>query len=71
MNYLKLAEKAGVNLALATPSYKKFLILYGELIADSAKNEEREKCAKLCDDWESDEAFIKNIAEAIREREQA
>jgi hypothetical protein len=29
---------------------------------------EREACAKVCDNWESDEAFVKNIAETIRAR---
>jgi hypothetical protein len=29
---------------------------------------EREACAKVCDDWDSDEAFVVNIAEAIRAR---
>jgi len=33
--------------------------------------EEREACAKLCDDWESDEAFVVNIAAAIRARGEA
>jgi hypothetical protein len=35
-----------------------------------AKSEakEREACAKVCDDWESDEAFVNNIADAIRAR---
>ena len=29
---------------------------------------EREACAKVCDEWESDEAFVANIAEEIRAR---
>ena len=29
---------------------------------------EREACARLCDEWESDEAFVANIAVAIRAR---
>ena len=29
---------------------------------------EREACARLCDEWESDEAFVANIADAIRAR---
>jgi len=33
--------------------------------------QEREACAKICDDWESDEAFVANIADAIRTRGQA
>ena len=36
-----------------------------------AVNLEREACAKLCDDWESDEAFVVNIAAAIRARGEA
>lgn len=28
----------------------------------------REECAKLCDERETDEAFVKNIADAIRAR---
>jgi len=35
---------------------------------DLATAKEREACAKLCDDWESDEAFVVNIAAAIRAR---
>ena len=29
---------------------------------------EREECAKLCDNWECDEDFVDNIADAIRAR---
>lgn len=47
MNYLELAEKAGVNLALATPSYKEFLILYGDLVAKQKCKEIADKIAKL------------------------
>jgi len=32
--------------------------------------DEREECAKVCDDWERDEAFVDNIADAIRARSQ-
>ena len=65
MNYLELAEKAGVNLALATPSYKEFLILYGDLVAER----EREECAKVCED--SVEYAGYTLASAIRARGQS
>jgi hypothetical protein len=47
LNYLKLAEKAGVNMSLAQPSYKEFLILYGDLVAEATKNDLADKIAKM------------------------
>jgi hypothetical protein len=41
-----------------------------ELFAEQVAKHEREACAKLCDDLESDEAFVANIAEIIRARGQ-
>ena len=46
---------------------KEFIESFAKLIAEH----EREACAKICDDWESDEAFVVNIADAIRARGQA
>ena len=42
-----------------------------EAFANLVAAKEREACAKLCDDWESDEAFVVNIAAAIRARGEA
>ena len=37
----------------------------------NGENSERDACAKVCDDWESDEAFVVNISAAIRARGEA
>ena len=42
-----------------------------EAFAKLVAEKEREACARVCDDWESDEAFVVNIADAIRARGQA
>jgi len=58
---IELAREAGI-------------VITGEAIYTLCKlvaAKEREACAKLCDDWESDEAFVVNIAAAIRARGEA
>ena len=69
MNIKELARQAGVRddeycFEFSEPKY---LIRFAELIAAH----EREECAKLCDNWEHDEEFVDNIADAIRARGKA
>lgn len=66
MNIKELAHKAGL------PTYNPDgiptkLEKFAELVAAH----EREECAKLCDNWECDEEFVDNIADAIRARSKA
>ena len=42
-----------------------------EKFAELVAAHEREECAKLCDNWECDEDFVDNIADAIRARSKA
>ena len=44
-----------------------FLKRFAELVAAH----EREECAKMVDNWEHDEDFVDNIADAIRARSKA
>ena len=66
---IELARQAGAHdngyeVRFVEPKY---LERFAKLIAES----EREACAKVCDDWESDETFVANIADSIRARGQA
>ena len=76
MNIKELAEQA--DLAFATDSYPDIWQMYRETgkeeierFAELVAAHEREECAKLCDNWERDEAFVDNIADAIRARSKA
>jgi len=59
-----------------TQHYHDSAIQFAKLVAADADAKatakavarEREACAKVCDEWESDEAFVDNIADAIRAR---
>ena len=74
MNIKELAQQAGLCYTLgnyndwidAGPAGDE-LKHFAELVA----SHEREECAKLCDNWEHDEEFVDNIADAIRARGKA
>ena len=69
MNIKELAEQAGIDqydfgyMDITKDELDKF----AELVAAH----EREECAKVCDNWERDEAFVDNMADAIRARSKA
>ena len=76
MNIKELAEQAGIK----SPDLWKLTIgptaifqleKFAELVENAARKDEREECAKVCDNWERDEAFVDNIADAIRARSKA
>jgi hypothetical protein len=71
MNIKELAEQANKRLE---PNWPGGVIWYwGDLerFAELVAAHEREECAKMVDDWERDEAFVDNIADAIRARSKA
>jgi hypothetical protein len=59
---IEMARKVGLVIDVNQSGFDD-LEIFAKLVA--AK--EREACAKLCDYWESDEAFVVNIAAAIKE----
>jgi hypothetical protein len=70
MNIKELAEQAGANFEHIQWVERDLAPLF-ERFADLVAAHEREKCAKLCDNWECDEDFVDNIADAIRARSKA
>lgn len=60
---IEMARQCGI--VIGYPKYQD-IETFAKLIAEK----EREACAKVCDDWESDEAFVVNIADAIRAKGQ-
>ena len=70
MNIKELAEQAGANfehIQWVERDLAPLLEHFAELVAAH----EREECAKMVDDWECDEDFVDNIADAIRARSKA
>lgn len=67
MNIIELVEQAGLDWHRGWPvgddEPNRF-----EVLVKLAFAHEREECAKVCDNWERDEAFVDNIANAIRAR---
>lgn len=79
MNIQELAEQAGFIVDKDSQKYQKQCIQSTHSLVDEplaafallVAAHEREECAKLCDNWECDEAFVDNIADAIRARSKA
>lgn len=65
---IELARQAGLHIATDVNWMPIIGIEYAEAFAELVAAHEREECAKVCDDWERDEAFVDNIADAIRAR---
>ena len=62
---IRMAREAGWSVWFEEGE-QEFLERFAQLVAAA----EREECAKVCDEWESDEAFVASIADAIRARGQ-
>ena len=69
MNIKELAEQA--NGEHSWPGGVDWVWDELERFAKLVAEHEREECAKLCDNWEHDEDFVDNIADAIRARGKA
>jgi len=67
---IEMARQVGIQDAYSNSPHKG-VIAQLEAFAKLVAEKEREACAKVCDDWESDETFVANIADSIRARGQA
>lgn len=68
---IEMARQVGLHIATDVNWMPIIGIKYAEAFAKLAAAHEREECAKLCDNWERDEAFVDNMADAIRARSKA
>ena len=71
MNIEELAEQAGWNQGASYDDCIACSAFDMQKFAELVAAHEREECAKLFDNWEHDEDFVDNIADAIRARGQA
>ena len=60
----ELAEQAGVTMQNIYPCYERDIERFAELV----RQDEREACAKLCDDWGHDLVEGNYAAKTIRAR---
>jgi len=61
---IRMAREAGDIWEDTLPQDQAFLIRFAALVAAA----EREACAKMCEDWPSDEEYVYSIGVAIRAR---
>ena len=70
MNIKELAKEAGFNFEHIYWTERDLAPLMGRF-AELVAAHEREECAKMVDNWDCDEDFVDNIADAIRARGKA